>query len=337
MSYSINDVIMHLRKHAVTRVTIGIFVEYPLSRWRSAVPVISLGRWGKRYNTPYHLRNASVVLLCEEHQGTVAPITAVQICWKGWWRVLFGWNICTKKFRYRFANRMIANRQLSCNSNPIQVREKQSSGQCVEGKIINFYTLDLSGQTTDVFDLMADAKALRAILIYEGFKVNDLKFLARYKDIKWLALRHQNYVPKPFKQLVRIKQKEKAEKKIQAQGLSRNDELEAKDRLHPKLRWLWKALHFMNRSEFGIVAVLKFVFSVFLVGFWYYLKDESHLGIFIPYTGCALYYFAITIKKCYKYYKNLTSLSHKYLTRFSDIEESRIRQTEEFYKNNKKC
>ena len=341
------DVVKHLTQKAVARVRVGILVEYPLSRSRDSVHVISLGRWGRRYNAPYNMRNVSVVLLADEHHLGVTPVSALQIRWKGWWRVLFGWKFCSKKLRQKFATQMIINCELSPYNKPIQICEKQNSGQYAGGQILNFFVLDLSGQTPDIFALMAYVKALRECLENKDFCVEDTEFFVISDDLRWLAKCYPSHVPKPLKQSVisrqkedakcdvdRIKNKIKLRKSESELDSLENDLLEAEDRLRPWLRWWWKTLHYIYYSKLDIFPILKIFVTIFLLGFWRGIIDQIQSPTFIDYTTEGiLLYIGLLIWDGFRIFRFLTSWSKKYFIRFSRIEESRDRRTKEQYQN----
>lgn len=329
------DVVKQISQQAGVRVGVGVLVEYPLSRPRqkSLETLLSKGRRGRKYTAPYNVRQASVVLLVEKHRSRATVFTAVQILWKRWWRV---W----------LANATIAGCHFVRQDEQIKVCELQDNGQYFGGHISDFYVLDLNGQILDIFDLMARAKALKKKLINSNLNVKDLKFLAVCDDLEWLARRYPSNVPKPFKQQVKSRQKEKAKDSIDSKKMEldvlkskweskKYDLLEVKDRKHPNRRWFWKLINNNIVRELIDVVILILVFLLVIVGFVInYLLGLSILTIFLGSVFLLilisiLYYIA----KIVFYYRSWSEKINKFLNRFSHIEESRGRKTEEYYSN----
>lgn len=230
------DIVQQISQQAGVRVGVGVLVEYPLSRPRQKVLGTLLGKWGRKHTAPHNVRKASVVLLVEGHQHrTTAVFSAVPICWKNWQKV-------------RSTNISFDGYEFFRQDEQIQICELQDDGQYAGGQISDFYVLDLSGQTPDVFDLMAHAKALRESLINRGYEPEDLKFFATCGDLEWLAVRYPKYVPEPLNERVMEVQQDEAEddidviendiKYIKSELENRqNDLLEARDRAKPQWRW----------------------------------------------------------------------------------------------------
>lgn len=328
------EIVQQISQQAGASVGVGVLVEYPLSRPRHTVHGSLLDKGGRKHTAPYDVRKASVVLLVEGHQHrTTTVLSAVPIRWKSWQRV-------------RFANISLDGCEFVHQDKQIQICELQDDGQYAGGQISDFYILDLSGRTPDVFDLMAHAKALRESLINSGFEAEDLKFLATCGDLEWLAVRYPKYVPEPLSERVMEVQKDEAEadidiiendiKYIKSElGNRQNDLLEAKDRAKPQWRWLksFFAKPIIGElTSLGIVVYALFA-SIMAFVFQATLNDlitspnENALalagGIFL----------AVIVVGTYKYNKKASKLAKGILMKQNCIEESRDRQTEKHFQN----
>lgn len=328
------DIVQQISQQAGVRVGVGVLVEYPLSRPRQKVLGTLLGKWGRKHTAPHNVRKASVVLLVEGHQHrTTAVFSAVPICWKNWQKV-------------RSTNISFDGYEFFRQDEQIQICELQDDGQYAGGQISDFYVLDLSGQTPDVFDLMAHAKALRESLINRGYEPEDLKFFATCGDLEWLAVRYPKYVPEPLNERVMEVQQDEAEddidviendiKYIKSELENRqNDLLEARDRAKPQWRWLKSffakpiigELTSLGIAVYALfVSILAFVFQTTLNDL-ITSPNENALalagGIFL----------VIIVVGTYRYNKKASKLAKGILMKQNCIEESRDRRTEKHFQN----
>lgn len=328
------EIVHQISQQAGANVGVGVLVEYPLSRPRHEVHGALLGKRGRKYAAPYDVRKASVVLLVDGHQHrTTTVFSAVSIRWKSWWRV-------------RFANTSLDGCEFVSQDEQIQICKLQDDGQYAGGRISDFYVLDLSGQSPDVFDLMAYAKALRESLIDSGFAPEDVKFLAACGDLEWLAVRHPKYVPEPLNERVMEVQKDEAEadidviendiKYIKSElGNRQNDLLEAKDRAKPQRRWLKS---FFARPIIGEltslgIGVYALVVSIFAFAFQAFLNDLINSPNENALAFAVFIFLVVIVVGTYKRNKKASKLAKGILTKQNCIEESRDRQAERHFQN----
>lgn len=327
----LKDIVEQISQQAGVRLGVGVLVEYPLSRPRQKVFGTLLGKWAGKHTAPYNVRKASVVLLVEGHQHrTTTVFSAVPICWKSWQRA-------------RFANSSLDGCEFVRQDEQIQICELQDDGQYTGGQISDFYVLDLSGQISDVFDLMAYAKALRESLINCCYEVEDLKFLATCDDLEWLAVCYPKYVPKPLNERVMEVQKDEAEaetdaikndiKYIKSKLRNRqNDLLEAKDRFQTRWRPLRKFLGLPGISIIWSVVklTLAFVVAGFVFGISDFFGNSVNSGLYVSSGLSAL---IVITYKVIRYFRKISQRTDKFFANHRRIEESRERRTEEYFNN----
>ena len=334
------DVVKLVKSQAGSIVGVGLLVEYPLSRTCLVTAGRCFGKWGRQYRGVYNLRKVSVVLLVENNQHQSAISSAAKIYWKKW---------CELRVKEKYlhpARKIVINSSFTKMDKQIAVCDLQGTDQNSSRLIFDVYisnldaqVLDINTQMIDIFDLMKCARALRNELKAKIINVIDFEFLAYCDDLKWLAKRFPQYIPKPFKKQVRQYDKQKAKNdksnikhqlemstdKLQ-ERLLKNDLREANDRLHPRCRFVWRLLHY---SKYLIAAVIPFLVIVSvavwtgIIDFFLPVDFASRLGL--------LLWIAILILRGKRIYKFLIKWHEKLFQKYLYIEESRSRKFKEYY------
>jgi len=336
----LKDIVRQIGQQTCWKVGVGILVEYPLSPFHQTVDGRFFGKWGRQYRGVYNLRKVSVVLLVENNQHKSTISSAEKIYWKKW---------CEARVKEKYlhpARQIVVNSSFTKVDKQIAVCDLQGTDKNSSRLIFDVYAsnleaqvLDINTQMMDIFCLMKCARALRNELKAKKINVIDFEFLAYCDDLKWLAKRFPQYIPKPYKKQVRQydKQKAKNEKsnikhqlkmstdKLQ-ERLLKNDLYEAKDRLHPRCRFFWRLFHY---GKYFIAAVIPPLVIV-SVAFWAGIIDFFLPVIFASTSGLLLW-IAILFSRGKKIYKFLIKWHEKLSQKYLCIEESRSRKFKEYY------
>ena len=328
------EIVEHIRNQKVENAEIGLLVEFPHSGHRQKTSGMLLSKRGRHLGEERYVKKVSIVLLIKKPRAKSPHFQAVEIRWKGcWW---WGW----------FREKNCANCQFFDMKQKIQVYELSKDGEYTGGRISNYYVLNLSEYKFSIRALMRSLKSLEKRLKKDSIPVKNLKFLATCDDLKWLNRVNPKYIRKMLKQQIKFQKNNEIIRKIigterEINSLkykleSREDDLlEAKDRLHPNLSKLWSLLGWPIVWE--IWGVFKLIIAFFVVGFALGISDYfgNKVDLDTPILIGGLLLLSLVIKP-FRYYRTLSRWTDHLFLRQGRIERSRVRQTEEHYRNYKK-
>lgn len=326
------EVVEKIKRSRDPSVRVGVLVEYPLGRHRQEVHGTFLRKSGRKYTAPHSVQKASVVILLKKakKRGT---IDAVKIC-------------CRKRLVGRSDKKTITKCNFISQKKQIRLCELSDSGKWIKTETSDFYVLDLSGKKPNRHNLKMCAKGIQKKLKEEKIQVKKLEFFANCNDINWLDILRPNNLCKSLQKL--LKPIQRSQKISNIETIKRdieicnmklnsleNDLFEAKDTLKPKFRRIkiilgkpiiWQLI----TLGIGIYALfISLSIYIFQATVFNDLTNSSNSNALVL---AGVIFIVIVSSETRSRYKKKSKLE-KFYNKYKYIEESRERQTEEYYKN----